>query len=60
MEYILLNRIEDNTNLMVNFNLGELKIMYNACVDILNKHPEMIGYQELAYKLEQVIKNTQE
>ena len=59
MEHILLNRIEDHKNVMVNFNLGELKIMYNACVDILNEHPQMISYQELAYKLQHVLKNTQ-
>lgn len=59
MEHILLKKgkynKEDNTNVMLNLNIGELKILYNACVDILNEHPEMIGYRGVAEKLEQVI-----
>jgi hypothetical protein len=35
--------------------LEDVKILYNACVDILNKHPEMIGYKRTADKLEMVI-----
>ena len=60
MEHILLNRLEDNTNVKVNLKLGEIKILYNACVDILNRHPEMIGYREVAVRLEQTIRNIQE
>ena len=35
--------------------LEDVKILYNACVDILNQHPEMIGYQRTAEKLEMVL-----
>ena len=61
MEHILLKKgkynKEDNLNVMFNLNIGELKILYNACVDILNRHPEMISYRNVAEKLEQVILN---
>jgi hypothetical protein len=36
--------------------LQDVKILYNACIDIINEHPEMIGYENVAKKLEMVIK----
>jgi len=42
---------------MVGLNLyvSDVKILYNACVDILNKNPEMIGYENVAKKLKLVL-----
>jgi len=57
MEHIKLKKSEDNLNVMLNLNIGELKILHNACVDIVNRHPEMVGYKSVGEKLEQVIKN---
>jgi len=45
----------DTTYVDLTLNLGELKILYNSCVDIINRHPEMIGYERLAQKLGMVI-----
>ena len=35
--------------------IQDVTILYNACVDILNEHPEMIGYQMTASKLKMVL-----
>jgi len=35
--------------------IQDVTILYNACVDILNRHPEMIGYQMTASKLKMVL-----
>jgi hypothetical protein len=35
--------------------LQDVKILHNACIDILNECPEMIGYRRVAEKLRMVI-----
>jgi precorrin-6B methylase 1 len=35
--------------------LQDVKILHNACVDILNECPEMIGYERVMNKLRMVI-----
>lgn len=57
MEHILLNRETDYEWCEMVLNLQDVKILYNACVDILNRHPEMIGYERVAQKLKMVIEN---
>ena len=45
----------DTTYVDMELTLGDVKILYNTCVDIVNEHPEMIGYQRLIVKLVLVI-----
>jgi hypothetical protein len=45
----------DTTYVDMQLTLGDVKILYNSCVDIVNRHPEMIGYQSLIVKLGMVI-----
>lgn len=55
MEHIKLNPIEDYTYVDMTLYLQDVKILYNACVDILNEYPEMIGYENTAKKLLMVL-----
>jgi hypothetical protein len=45
----------DTTYVDLTLTLGDLKVLYNACVDIVNRHPEMIGYHRIGQKLGMVI-----
>jgi len=51
MEHILLDRDTDLQYVNLNIYLSDVKILHNACVDIVNEHPYMIGYETLANKL---------
>jgi hypothetical protein len=55
MEHIKLNPIEDYTYVDMTLYLQDVKMLYNACVDILNEYPEMIGYEKTAKKLLMVL-----
>jgi hypothetical protein len=56
MEYIKLNTKNNNDYVDMTLYLQDVKILYNACIDIIHEHPEMIGYEKVAKKLEMVIK----
>jgi hypothetical protein len=56
MEHILLNQKNNYDYVDMTLYLQDVKILYNACIDIINEHPEMIGYENVAKKLEMVIK----
>jgi hypothetical protein len=56
MEHILLNKKNNYDYVDMTLYLQDVKILYNACIDIINEHPEMIGYENVAKKLEMVIK----
>jgi len=56
MEYIKLNPKNNYDYVDMTLYLQDVKILYNACIDIINEHPEMIGYEKVAKKLEMVIK----
>lgn len=45
----------DTTYVDMGLTLGDVKILYNTCVDIVNEHPDMIAYQRLIVKLGMVI-----
>ena len=47
----------DERNVGLGLQLKELKILYNTCVDVLEKHPEMISYGIIMVKLGMVIDN---
>lgn len=53
--YIPLTSNSNNVQVSLTLTLGQIKILHNACIDILNKYPEMIGYQEVQKNLNQVI-----
>jgi hypothetical protein len=56
MKHILLNQKNNYDYVDMTLYLQDVKILYNACIDIINEHPEMIGYENVAKKLEMVIK----
>jgi len=48
----------NNTNdvpVSLKLTLGQIKILHNACVDILIDYPDMIGYSEVQTKLQEII-----
>ena len=55
MEHKLLNPDTNYDYVDVTLYLQDVKILYNACVDIINRHPEMIGYKRTAEKLLMII-----
>ena len=59
MKHILLNSATNETNVDLTLYLEDIKILYNACVDILNEHPEMIGYRRTAKKLKLILEEAE-
>ena len=55
MEHILLDPKTNHKYVRMTLYIQDVKILYNACVDILNEHPEMIGYERTAEKLKLVL-----
>ena len=55
MEHKILNPDTNYDYVDVTLYLQDVKILYNACVDIINRHPEMIGYKRTAGKLLMII-----
>jgi hypothetical protein len=60
MKPILLNQKNNYNYVDMTLHLQDVKILYNACIDIINEYPEMIGYENVAKKLEMVIKEYDE
>jgi hypothetical protein len=58
MKHILLDATTNKNYVDVTLYVEDIKILYNACVDILNEHPEMIGYERTAKKLKMVLDNS--
>ena len=59
MKHILLNSATNETYVDLTLYLEDVKILYNACVDILNEHPEMIGYRRTAEKLKLILEKAE-
>lgn len=55
MEHRKLNPDTDYTYVDMTLYLQDVKVLYNACVDINKQFPDMIGYARLAEKLLLVI-----
>ena len=55
MNYLHLTKGDDQKNLNVTLTMGEIKILHNACIDILHEHKEMIGYDKVRQSLEDII-----
>ena len=55
MEYRKLNPETDSVQVVLTLPVHELKILYNACVDITNEFPQMDGYARVAEKLQYII-----
>lgn len=55
MDYRKLNKQTDLTLVDMTLYLQDVKVLYNACVDINKSFPEMIGYTKLAEKLQLII-----
>ena len=60
MKHILLDSKTNKNYVDLTLYVEDVKILYNACVDILNENPEMVGYQRTAEKLKMVLDNHQE
>jgi hypothetical protein len=58
MKHILLDPNTNYDYVDLTLYVQDVKILYNACVDILNEHPEMIGYERTAKKLKLVLDNS--
>jgi hypothetical protein len=57
MKHIKLDPQTNKQYVDLTLYVQDVKILYNACVDILNQHPEMIGYKNTAKKLKMVLKD---
>lgn len=55
MEHITLDPKTKYNYVDLTLYIQDVTILYNACVDILNEHPDMIGYQMTASKLKMVL-----
>jgi hypothetical protein len=55
MEYQLLKAGDEKLNLAVTLTMAEVKILHNACVDLLRDSPEMISYQAVMEELQEII-----
>lgn len=59
MEYTKLNTETDNTPVELFLTLQDVKVLHNACIDILNNYPQMVGYDRIREKLEFYIKDVE-
>ena len=55
MEHIKINSKKDHKVIDLSLRVDDVKILYNACIDIINRHPEMISYNEVVYKLKKIL-----
>ena len=60
MDYRKLNPKTDYTSVDLTLTLQDVKVLYNACVDISNQYPEMIGYKKIMEKLLPVIDDNEQ
>jgi hypothetical protein len=59
MEHKLLNPDTNYDYVDITLYLQDVKILYNACVDILNRQPMMLGYKQTAEKLLMIIEESE-
>ena len=55
MDYQLLKEGDEKLNLAVTLTMAEVKILHNACVDLLRETPEMISYKAVMEELQEII-----
>ena len=55
MKTMKINSKTDDTKVKLNLSLIELKVLYNACVDILDRAPEMLSYRKAADSLKEAL-----
>ena len=60
MDYRKLNPKTDYTYVDMTLYLQDVKVLYNACVDISTQYPEMIGYKKIMEKLLPVIDDAEQ
>jgi hypothetical protein len=59
MQYTSLKIPKDEREINLKLEIADLKILHNACVDILRELPEMIGYHRVQIKLNEIIKSNE-
>jgi hypothetical protein len=59
MEYYKLNKETNDQIVECYLTLQDIKVLHNACLDITKNFPEMIGYEEIRYRLEFYIKDVE-
>lgn len=55
MNYQLLKAGDEKINVSCVLTMAEIKILHNACVDMLKECPEMISYKAALEELEEII-----
>lgn len=60
MEYRKINKKNDSLLVGLTLHLQDIKVLYNACVDIYKQFPDMQGYKNIIDKLELVIDKAEE
>ena len=55
MTYHSIKQQDKTHNLNITLTMEEIKILHNACVDIIHEYPEMIGYDRVREELETII-----
>lgn len=56
MKHIKIDVKTDYSIISLKLPIMDLKILYNACIDIINEHPSMSGYTDTAIKLKEALK----
>lgn len=57
MEYQLIKKQDITQKVKITLSMGMLKILHNACLDILHEHPEAIVYNAALEELQEIILN---
>lgn len=57
--YHLIGKHDTTTMVQLTLSLSELKILHNACVDVLREFPEMLSYDEARKDLDAVIRDNE-
>lgn len=55
MEYQLLTAGDEKLNIPVTLTMAEIKILHNACVDVLRDCPNVIAYKATLEELQEII-----
>ena len=55
MNYITLEQGDETKLVNVHLKMSDLKILHNACIDILHEHPNMVSYNASRITLKEII-----
>ena len=55
MQHILIDEKIMTQIVNVELEMIDVNILYNACIDIIKEHPDIVGYIDIATKLQKII-----